>query len=121
VFPTVDGLSLIAPDGRTARKLTERKLQVYGFSKDGSQLYGIFRNTTGDGAQWQLYSVDVKTGADRFLAPIDLPASTDSLAGFSIHPDGKRFLTSIAKWPFDIWMMEGFELHKSWLGRLLGR
>jgi len=44
------------------------------------------------GAQWQLYSVDVKTGADKFLAPIDLPASTD----------GKRVLISIAKWPFDI-------------------
>jgi len=56
------------------------------------------------GAQWQLYSVDVKTGADKFLAPIDLPASTD----------GKRVLISIAKWPFDIWMidiwmMEGFD------------
>ena len=121
MFPTVDGLSLIAPDGKPARKLTARKLQVYGFSKDGGQLYGIFRNTSGDGAQWQLYSVDVKTGADKFLAPVDLPASTDSLAGFSLHPDGKRFLISIAKWPFDIWMMEGFDQPKSWLDRWLRR
>jgi roadblock/LC7 domain-containing protein len=121
VYPSRDILSLISPDGKTNRKLTTRKLQVYGFSKDGSQLFGIFRNTTGDGAQWQLYSVDVRTGADKFLAPVDLPASTDSMAGFSLHPDGKRFLTSIAKWPFDIWMLEGWEQQPTGLSRFFGR
>ena len=42
------------------------------------------------------------------IAPLDLPASNDNIAGFSLHPDGKRLLTSIAKWPFDIWMLEGW-------------
>jgi Tol biopolymer transport system component/tRNA A-37 threonylcarbamoyl transferase component Bud32 len=121
VYAKRDGLVLTSPDGKTTRKLTERKLQIFGFSKDGSQLYGIFRNTTGEGAQWQLYSVDVKSGADKFLAPVDLPASTDGMAGFSIHPDGKRVLISIAKWPFDIWMMEGFDQPRNWLDRLLRR
>jgi hypothetical protein len=87
----------------------------------GQQLFGIFRNISGDGPQWQLYSVDVKTGTDKFLAPVDLPASTDGIAGFSLHPDGKRFLISIAKWPFDIWMMEGFDQYESLLDRLLHR
>ncbi len=121
VYAQRDGLVLTSPDGKTTRRLTERKLQVFGFSKDGSQLFGIFRNTTGEGAQWQLYSVDVKTGADKFLAPVDLPASTDGMAGFSIHPDGKRVLISIAKWPYDIWMMEGFDqpASRTWLDRLL--
>jgi hypothetical protein len=54
-------------------------------------------------------SINVKTGEEKMLAPVHLPASTDSIAGFSMHPDGKRFLTSIAKWPFDIWMLEGFD------------
>jgi Tol biopolymer transport system component len=108
-----EGLFIVSPDGKTTRKLTERKLQAYGFSKDGSQLFGILRNTTGEGPQWQLYSVYMRTGADRFLAPVDLPPSADSLAGFSLHPDGTRFLTSIAKWPFDIWMMEGFDTSPS--------
>ncbi len=107
----------------STRTLTPRKFEVYGFSRDGSQLYGVFQNTTGNGAQWQLYSVNVKTGAEKFLAPIDLPASIDNLAGFSVHPDGKRFLTSVAKFPFNIWMLEGFELPqpKNWLARLLHR
>ena len=51
----------------------------------------------------------MKTGADKMIAPLDLPASTDNIAGFSLHPDGNRFLTSIAKWPFDIWMLEGWD------------
>ena len=67
--------------------------------------------------------MNVKTGAEKFLAPIELPASVDRMAGFSIHPDGKRFLTSVAKFPFDIWMLEGFEQPepKSFLDRLLRR
>lgn len=122
-YPVADGLDLISPDGKSTRKLTARKFLAYNFSRDGSQVYGIFQNTTGNGAQWQLYAVNVKTGAEKLLAPLDLPASTDNLAGFSIHPDSKRFLTSIAKWPFDIWMLEGFDPPppKSWLARLLHR
>jgi hypothetical protein len=74
-------------------------------------------------AQWQLYSIDVKTSADRMLTPLDLPASTTSIAGFSLHPNGKRFLTSFAKWPYDIWMLEGFDppRQRTWLDRLLRR
>ena len=35
--------------------------------------------------------------------------------------DGTRFLTSVAKWPFDIWMMEGFNPPKTWVDHLLRR
>jgi hypothetical protein len=65
----------------------------------------------------------VKTGADQMLASLDLPASTNAIAGFSVHPDGKRFLTSIAKWPHDIWMFEGFDppQQTTWPDRLLRR
>jgi hypothetical protein len=33
----------------------------------------------------------------------------------SIHPDGKRLLTSIAKRPHDIWILEGFDQQTSLL------
>ncbi len=121
LFPSADGFSLISPDGITVRKLTSRRFLSYGFSADGKQIFGIVRNTTGEGAQWQTYSVDVRSGDERLLAPLELPASTGNLAGFSLHPDGKRFLTSVAKWPYDIWMLEGFDQHKTWLDRLLRR
>jgi hypothetical protein len=92
-------LSLISPDGNAVRKLAARNLLAFAFSKDGAQVYGIVRNTTGLGPQWQLYSIDVKTAADKMVASLDLPAFANEISGFSLHPDGKRFLTSIAKWP----------------------
>jgi Tol biopolymer transport system component len=121
LYPVADGLSLISPDGNTGLKLTSRKFVAYGFSRDGTEVFGVFHNTAGAGAQWQLYSLNVKTGAEKLLAPVDLPASANDMAGFSLHPEGKRFLTSIAKWPYDIWMLEGFDQHKTWLNRLLRR
>ncbi|HUB79542.1 MAG TPA: protein kinase [Bryobacteraceae bacterium] len=122
-YPTAEGIDLISPDGKSTRTLSKRAFATFGFSRDGGQIYGIFRNTSGQDAQWQLFSVNVKTGAERFLAPVDLPASADSLAGFSIHPDGKRFLTSFSKFPFDIWLLEGFPAPRSptLLERLLHR
>jgi serine/threonine protein kinase len=123
LYPSDGGMSLVSPDGATVRKLTSHKLSAYGFSNDGRQVYGVFHDTTGEGAQWQLYSVDVATGGEKMLAPVDLPASTDSIVGFSMHPGGQRFLTSIGKWPYDIWMLEGFNQprKKTWLDRLLRR
>jgi Tol biopolymer transport system component/predicted Ser/Thr protein kinase len=122
-FPAAGGIHLISPDGKLTRILTARKFQVYSFSKDSSQLYGVFQDTNGVGGQWQLFSVNIRTGAEKFLAPIELPASVVLLDGFSIHPDGKHFLTSVAKFPFDIWQIEGFEWpqRKNWLAHLLDR
>ena len=105
------------------RKLTDRRLGTFAFSRDGAQVYGMIRNTTGAGAQWQLYSIDVKTRSDRMLAPVDLPLTADLMAGFSLHPDGRRFLTSVGELPFDIWMPEGWDQpsQKTWLDQLLRR
>jgi eukaryotic-like serine/threonine-protein kinase len=122
-YQSAEGMSLISPDGKAVRKLTSLSLLAFAFSKDGAQIYGIVRNTTGQGGQWQLYSIDVKSGAEKMLAPLELPAYANEISGFSLHPDGKRFLTSIAKWPYDIWMLEGFDqpAQKTWLDSLLRR
>jgi hypothetical protein len=61
------GISLISPDGRNNRKLTSRLFATFGFSKDGSEVYGIYRNTDPEGAEWLMYSVDVKNGAEKLL------------------------------------------------------
>jgi WD40 repeat protein len=126
-YPSADGISIISPDGNTVRKLTGRNLMVFDFSKDGGQLYGIFRNTNtagsgAPGAEWQLCSINVKTGAEKLLSALDMPASVDLFMGFCLHPDGKRFLTSVGKFPYDIWMLEGWDQpQKTWLDRLLRR
>jgi WD40 repeat protein len=117
-YPVANGIDLITPDGTSTRKLSLRRFLAYNFSKDGSELYGIFQNATGretngNTAQWQLFSVGVKTGAETFLTPIEFPTSVAAIYGFSIHPDGRRFLTSIDKFPLDIWMVEGFNESQS--------
>jgi dipeptidyl aminopeptidase/acylaminoacyl peptidase len=109
LYRSEEGIAMVSPEGGPPRKVSARRLDVFGFSKDPRQVFGIFHNVTGSGAEWQLYSVDVATGAEKMIGPVDLPASVQSIAGFSIHPDGKRALISVAKWPFDIWMLEGFD------------
>lgn len=105
-----DGLYLMSLDYKTERKIASGNFNVpLGFSKDGRLVLGLFPNFTGDGSAWSLISYDVSTGASKRLAGVDLPITTSTVRGFSLHPDGTRFATSIAKWPFDIWMLEGFE------------
>ena len=121
-----DGLGVISPDDSSARTLTNRSFyggfssQIAGFSKDGHQVFGVFHNTAG-GDEWQLYSVDVGTGAERLLGSLNLPPYIGSLEGFSLYPGENRFATSIAKWPYDIWMIEGVNPTTNWLTRLLYR
>jgi eukaryotic-like serine/threonine-protein kinase len=105
-------LFLVAPDFTSERPLPSRLLfEPMGFSKDGRNVIGMHRNTSGTGAQWQLWSVELSSGRERLVADVDLPASAMGLAGFSLHPDGTRFVTSLGLWPSQIWMLEGFDRH----------
>ena len=80
---------MITPDGNNERKLTKRKFSAYGFSKDGSLVFGVFHNTNPEGAEWQLYSVDVKTSAEKLIGAMDLPVTTNAMRSFSLNPDGR--------------------------------
>jgi hypothetical protein len=52
--------------------------------------------------------VDLASSNERIVVTVDFPTTADDVAGLSISPDGTRLYTSIADWPFDIWMLEGF-------------
>jgi len=110
---SVDGLFLMSADYKTERKLASGNFGgPIGFSKDGRQVLALLPGTgTGEDnrSSWSLTAYDVSTGAAKRLASVNLPATTSSVRGFSLHPDGKRFATAIAKWPFDIWMLQGFD------------
>jgi len=120
-YATRQGISLVSPETRTIRLLTARQFAVFGFSKDGRRMFGIEPAITGKGVQSQLYQIDVATGADKLLGTVDLPGSVTGLAGFSMHPDGTRFLTSVVHGAFDIWMLDGLNPPRSRLDRLLRR
>jgi serine/threonine protein kinase/Tol biopolymer transport system component len=106
------GIFLLSADGKTERQLSTRgkRRPTFGFSRDGRAVLVLERNTSGTGAPWQLWSIDVATGTERLLADVPFPETAGDAAGFSLHPDGTRFLTSIANWPYDIWMLEGFDI-----------
>jgi serine/threonine protein kinase/Tol biopolymer transport system component len=123
LFRAGNGLELISPDGNSRRKLSSRPFMSFGFSKEGGQVYGIFHNASGNGPEWQLYEVSVTTKGEKLLVPVDLPPSTASVGELRISPDGKRALTSIPKFPYQIWMLEGFEQPraKNWFAGLVER
>jgi len=107
---TPAGLFLTTPDFTKERQLTTRVIgNKAGFSKDGRHVLAMFHNTSGQGAEWQLLSFDVATGAERKLADVTLPVTTGDVRGFSLRPEGKSLATAIANWPYDIWMLEGFD------------
>ncbi len=107
-----NGLFLLSADGASERRVSARVGQgrpTFGFSRDGRAILYLEQNVTGTGAPWRLWSIDVASGAERLVTDVPLPPTAGDAAGFSLHPDGTRFLTSIANWPFDLWMLEGFD------------
>ncbi|HTW66065.1 MAG TPA: hypothetical protein VME17_15670, partial [Bryobacteraceae bacterium] len=122
LFEVRDGLDLTSPDGTSKRKLTSRQFEAWDLSRDGSQVYGVFHNSAGTGAEWQLYSVNVASGVEKFQTAVDFPSATTDLIGLSVHPDGKSALAAIDREPLQIWMLEGFKQGpKNWFARLWHR
>ena len=102
---------LSTTDFTSERSLPSQRLcpAATGFSKDGRAVLSVCRNTSAAGAPWQLWSVDVTTGRERLVGNVDLPVTAGTVGGFSMHPDGTRFATSVGILPYDIWILEGFE------------
>ena len=59
-----------------------RNLLAFAFSREGSQSLRRCPQHHGQGRAMATIDLTSETGADKLLAPIDLPASTDSIAGF---------------------------------------
>lgn len=108
-----NSLQLVSHEGKSTRDLG-RRFQVYGFSKDETKIYGLSRT----GNAREIISIDVKTGEERHVVDVDLPANV-TLADFSLHPDGKRFATTVRTPHHDILLIENFSLPSGhWWQRL---
>jgi hypothetical protein len=53
---------------------------------------------------WELSTVDIQTGTER-VTPVNLPPAA-TVTGFSLHPDGRSFVTSVGVSKYDIWVLE---------------
>jgi Tol biopolymer transport system component len=102
-FSNRDGVQIVSPDGTKKKTLLKIDSPGFGFSRDGALLYVLRPGA----ARWELAAIDVETGTTKKTTPLDI-ASANEVLGFSLHPDGTRFATSVGTTKTDIWLMEGF-------------
>ncbi len=112
--PPFCGLCIVSPDGKKRIKLVDKPWLARGWSKDGSKIYGI----RAAGRRMLLVSLDIRNQQERIMGDLGpYPAALayamyiqePAFRGYSLSPDGKRFLTSIFRARGDIWLLEGFQ------------
>ncbi len=112
---TPDGLTLVSDDGKETRALSTADWPIFGWSADGTLVYGVKQV---DSLHRVVASLNIETRAEKVIGPLPLPAIAD-LSGYSLSPDGKSFATSASHPTGDIWLLEGFERPgwRQWLER----
>jgi Tol biopolymer transport system component len=116
LFQYGDSLRVVSPDGRQNREISKHAWWTYGWSKDGSAVYGI---TSGVNRRELLVKVDFATGKETQIqdygpVPAEFELVNEMMGdfpyrGFSLHPDGKSFLTSVARMKTQIYLMKDFD------------
>jgi serine/threonine protein kinase len=111
-FRDADALKIVSPDGMANRPVSQRSWQTYGWSKDGTALYGI---AYGENHRLILEKIDIATAKESRIADLGpIPPAFDlsenfneiSYRGFSMHPDGKSFLISMLQAKMQIYLMK---------------
>ena len=127
VFRNGDTLRIVSPDGNQNHLISQHPWETYGWSNDGTMLYGI---ASAENNHLVLAKIDIATGKETKitdLGPIppafDLAQSFNEIPyrGFSLHPNGKSFLTSVLRAKMQIYLMNDFDrtvrLVDRWWGR----
>jgi serine/threonine protein kinase/Tol biopolymer transport system component len=120
-------LRLVSPDGKQKRVVSERKWETYGWSKDGTALYGI---AVDEHRHHILARIDVASAHETKIADYGLTGGAVDFGylladfpyrGFSLHPDGKSFLTSIYRAKSQIYLLRDFNRPVRLIDRWLGK
>jgi hypothetical protein len=108
-------MRMVSPDGKQDRIISPQRWETYGWSKDGASLYGIAADYD---RHLLLNRFDIARGSERKIADLGPAPPGFDLAnyqgnfwyrGFSLHPDGKSFLTSVYRMQAHIWLMQDFD------------
>jgi Tol biopolymer transport system component len=112
-FRDEKGWNLISPDGRKTKFLGRIETAHLAFSKDGKSVYGIetsINQTDQDRAT--LFSLDLATLKRRNIRELgrELKPESNLQPGirFSVAPDGKSIIYSVAEYGQGLWMLEGY-------------
>jgi hypothetical protein len=115
---TPQGLTLIAPDGTLVKTIDEDMWHVYGWSRDGSSLYGI-KQDPDNLHHFMLAAIDVQSGRQRIinanLAPV--PPANAPVKGFTRISD-TSFATSFVHISSDLWLIDDFQRPTTFFERL---
>jgi Tol biopolymer transport system component len=120
-------LTLISPDGKQRRIVSQKQWFTYGWSKEGDAVLGVglSENRHLFIGRIDATSEHETTVADLGPAPAVLNLcqhqSDFPYRGFTLHPDGKSFLTSALGIKGDIWLLENFDAKVGLLDRVLHR
>src|SRR5262249_41600860 len=107
-------LRLISPDGKQDRIVSRRKWETYGWSADGASLYGIAIHDR----HLSLSRIDVNAEKETHVADLGPVTASMEFAdfkgefpfrGFTLHPNGKSFLTSVYRARAQIYLMRDFD------------
>jgi Tol biopolymer transport system component len=110
--PSVRGIELISPDGKTSRLLRGLNAGAIAWSRDSASIYGLSYQ---GGQAPSLSVIDVRTAAVRKVADYSFvvePLLENTYTGsirLSMAPDGQSVATAVATNRSDIWILDGFE------------
>jgi hypothetical protein len=114
-FRDGETLRVVRVDGTHNHVVNGRAWETFDWSKDGAAILGI----TFDGQHRQrLARIEVDTGQETGIADLGpVPAALDfanyrgqfAYRGFALHPDGRRFLTSLLQVKTQIYFMEDLD------------
>jgi dipeptidyl aminopeptidase/acylaminoacyl peptidase len=103
-YSTRDAINILAPDGKTSRKLIPNRgfnTVTSAFGDAGRALY------VGRSSSRAIAVIDTRTGAIGADINVEL-APADRITGISLHPDGKRMLLTTGNLRYNISIAEGF-------------
>jgi Tol biopolymer transport system component len=98
-------MQLVSMDGKVRRYVVDSHPAAFGFSHDGKLVFVIQRGPT---RAWELLAISAETGQVRKIGDLRLPPSA-IVTGFSLHPNGKSFITSVGVPKFAIWLLDGLK------------
>jgi eukaryotic-like serine/threonine-protein kinase len=110
-----NALRIVSADGREKRTISSSAWETYGWSRDGQSIYGLRVDAKHHLILGRIEIAGGKESQVSDLGPV--PPAFDyanyiaefPIRGFSLHPDGKSFLTSVAHGRSQIVLMRGFD------------
>ena len=96
---------LVSPEGGEPRRGEPHRGLQFRLFQDGSRLFPMQRSP---GRSRKLATADVRTLREIGATLLNIPPDS-TVAGFSLHPDGKRFTIAVGTAKRDIWLMQGFD------------